>query len=126
VRLDVGLTETFPEFAEQVRRELRDRWQRDSFDYLVNNAGMAKQDVFPDVTQDLFEASFRVIMRGPYFLTQTFLPLIADNGAIVNTTSNSALPTGLTAGYSVYASVKGGLITRTQYLAKELAPCRSR
>ncbi|WP_328372982.1 SDR family oxidoreductase [Micromonospora zamorensis] len=77
-------------------------------------------------TQDLFEAYFRVIMRGPYFLTQTFLPLIADNGAIVTTTSNSALPTGLTAGNSVYASVKGGLITMTRYLAKELAPCGSR
>ncbi len=126
LQLDVSLTETFPSFTEQVRELVRDRWQSDSIDYLANNAGFARQDFFADVPQDLFESFFRVIMRGPYFLTQTLLPLIADGGAIVNTTSNSALPTGVTAGYSAYASMKGGLITISRYLAKELAPRRIR
>jgi NAD(P)-dependent dehydrogenase (short-subunit alcohol dehydrogenase family) len=43
---------------------------------------------------------------GPYFLTQKLLPMLADGGAIANTTSNSAIPTGLTEGYSAYASMR--------------------
>src|SRR6202000_2137121 len=46
-----------------------------------------------------------------------------DGGAIVNVSSNSALPTGLLdTGYSAYATMKGGLNVLTRYLAKEFAP----
>src|SRR5690606_5974480 len=44
-----------------------------------------------------------------------------DGGAIVNTTSNSALNTGLTEGFSAYASAKGGLAVLTRYMAKEFS-----
>lgn len=39
----------------------------------------------------------------------------------MNTTSNSALVTGITPGYSAYASMKGGLAVLTRCLAKELS-----
>ena len=102
--------------------ELADRWQRTSFDYLVNNAGFGQMSMFADTTEELYDRFHRVILKGPFFLTQTLLPLLADGGAIVNTTSNSALPTGVEAGYSAYASMKGGLAVLTRYLAKELSP----
>jgi NAD(P)-dependent dehydrogenase (short-subunit alcohol dehydrogenase family) len=63
----------------------------------------------------------RVLLKGPYFLTQTLLPMLADGGAIVNTTSNSALVNGTEEGYSAYASMKGGLIVLTRYMAKEFS-----
>ena len=37
--LDVGKTDTFPAFRDAVVAALRDTFQRDSFDFLVNNAG---------------------------------------------------------------------------------------
>ncbi|WP_326647553.1 MULTISPECIES: SDR family oxidoreductase [unclassified Streptomyces] len=50
---------------------------------------------------------------------------MADGGAIVNTTSNSALESalesGLEPGCSAYASMKGGLIVLTRYMAKEFS-----
>ncbi|MGH9192006.1 MAG: SDR family oxidoreductase [Acidimicrobiales bacterium] len=55
------------------------------------------------------------------FLTQRLLPLLADGGAIVTTTSKPALVTGITQGYSTYASMKGGLAVLTRCLAKELS-----
>lgn len=119
--LDVGRSETFADLARQVAGELNDRWQRPTFDYLVNNAGFGHMAMFEDTTEDLFDELFRVILKGPYFLTQTLLPLLADGGAIVNTTSNSALPTGLTPGYSAYATMKGGLAVLTRSMAKELS-----
>jgi NAD(P)-dependent dehydrogenase (short-subunit alcohol dehydrogenase family) len=121
LRYRTGRSESFADFAEQVARELDDTWQRPTFDYLVNNAGFAQMAMFEDTTEDLFDDLYRVILRGPYFLTQRLMPLLADGGAIVNTASNSALPNGLTPGYSAYACMKGGLIVLTRSLAKELS-----
>jgi NAD(P)-dependent dehydrogenase (short-subunit alcohol dehydrogenase family) len=118
LQLDVGESETFGAFAESVAAELSGRWQRDSFDYLVNNAGFGEMSMFEDTTAELYERFHRVILKGPYFLTQKLLPLLADGGAIVNTTSNSSLRPE--AGYSAYAVMKGGLTVLTRYLAKEL------
>jgi NAD(P)-dependent dehydrogenase (short-subunit alcohol dehydrogenase family) len=94
LQLDVGKIETFDVFAQRVAAEITDRWQRTSFDYLVNNAGFGRMSMFADTTEELYDRFHRVILKGPYFLTQKLLPLLADGGAIVNTTSNSALPTG--------------------------------
>jgi NAD(P)-dependent dehydrogenase (short-subunit alcohol dehydrogenase family) len=118
--LEVGRSETFPAFSTAVSRTLADHWQVDVFDYLVNNAGFGRMSMFEDTTEELFDEFMRVILKGPYFLTQSLLPLLADGGAIVNTTSSSALASGLEAGYSAYASMKGGLAVLTRYLAKEL------
>ena len=119
--LDVGSSTSFERFAQTVAAEIQDRWQRNSFDYLVNNAGFGQMAMFEDTSEELFDQFHRVILKGPYFLTQRLLPLLADGGAIVNTTSNSALMSGLEPGYSAYASMKGGLAVLSRYLAKELS-----
>jgi NAD(P)-dependent dehydrogenase (short-subunit alcohol dehydrogenase family) len=119
--LDVGESGSFPAFRTAVVDVLRDTWGRDSFDYLVNNAGFGQMAMFEDTTEELFDRFMRVLLKGPYFLTQTLLPLMADGGAVVNTTSNSAMTSGLEPGYSAYASMKGGLIVLTRYMAKEFS-----
>jgi NAD(P)-dependent dehydrogenase (short-subunit alcohol dehydrogenase family) len=119
--LDVSASATFAVFARTVAAELQRRWRRTSFDYLVNNAGFGQMAMFEDTSEELFDRFHRVILKGPYFLTQKLLPLLADGGAVVNVTSNSALATGLEPGYSAYAAMKGGLVVLTQYLAAELS-----
>lgn len=121
VHLDTGRTETFPAFRDEVAATLG-KWRRETFDHLVNNAGSSGSAPFPDTSEELFDTLSRVLLKGPYFLTQTLLPLLADNGAIVNVTSNSASFAGLEPGYSAYGSMKGGLVVLTRYLAKELSP----
>jgi NAD(P)-dependent dehydrogenase (short-subunit alcohol dehydrogenase family) len=120
--LDLGRSETFSQFRGSVVTALADAWARDSFDILVNNAGFGGMSMFEDTSEDLFDRFMRVLLKGPYFLTQTLLPRLIDGGAIVSTASNSALASGLEPGYSAYASMKGGLIVLTRYLAKELSP----
>ncbi|MFI9761156.1 SDR family NAD(P)-dependent oxidoreductase [Streptomyces sp. NPDC051963] len=120
--LDVSEAGTFPAFSDTVTDVLRDTWQRDTFDYLVNNAGFAHTSLIEDTTEEIFDRLMRVLLKGPYFLTQKLLPLMADGGAIVNTSSNSATAvTGLEPGYSAYASMKGGLDVLTRYMAKEFS-----
>src|SRR3954463_5207702 len=109
LQLDVGNSETFPAFADRVAGEISDRWQRTTFDYLVNNAGFGQMSMFVDTTEELYDRFHRILLKGPYFLTQKLLPRLADGGAIANTTSNSAINTGMVEGYSAYASMKGAL-----------------
>ncbi|MEO3790197.1 SDR family oxidoreductase [Nonomuraea sp. B10E15] len=119
--LDLGDAGTFAAFRDTVAGVLRDTWQRDTFDHLVNNAGHAETSLIEDTTEETFDRLMRVLLKGPYFLTQRLLPLLADGGAIVNTSSSSTGTAGLEPGYSAYASMKGGLDVLTRYMAKEFA-----
>jgi NAD(P)-dependent dehydrogenase (short-subunit alcohol dehydrogenase family) len=120
--LDVGRPATFAEFTTALT-DVLEQWGRTSFDFLVSNAGVGQHPVmFEDTTEGLFDQMLNVHLKGPYFLTQALLPMIADNGSIVFTTSTSALASARPSpGYSVYASVKGAQIVLTRYLAKELS-----
>jgi NAD(P)-dependent dehydrogenase (short-subunit alcohol dehydrogenase family) len=115
--LDLRETETFADFKEAVAKALAENWQADSFNYLVNNAGVSGMMMFEKTSEELFDEFFSVNVKGPYFLTQALLPMLRDGGAIVNTTSNSALVNGTEAGYSAYGSTKGALLVLTRYMA---------
>jgi NAD(P)-dependent dehydrogenase (short-subunit alcohol dehydrogenase family) len=120
--LDLGDSSTFPAFRDSVASVLKSTFDRPSFDYLVNNAGVGASALFEDTTEEFFDRLMRVLLKGPFFLTQTLLPLLADNGAIVNISSSSALESSnVESGYSAYASLKGALLVLTRYLAKELS-----
>lgn len=118
LRLDVGAVGTFDQFAEEVRTALRTTWQRDHFDYLVNNAGTGVYATLADTTEAEFDLMIDIHLKGTFFLTQKMLPLIADGGRILNTSS------GLTrftfSGYAAYAAAKGGVEVLTRFMAKEL------
>lgn len=118
LRLDAGDVASFAAFAGEVRAVLRDTWGRDTFDHLVNNAGFGHMAPFADTTEAAFDGLVAIHLKGPYFLTQALLPLLAQGGRIVNLSSGLArftLP-----GMSAYAMMKGGVEVMTRYLAKEL------
>lgn len=118
--LDVSDSAKFPAFAAAVEQALRDTFQRERFDHLVNNAGEGRHAAFMDTTHEQFDALVNMHLKGVFFLTQALLPLMNDGGRIVNISSGLArfaLP-----GYSAYAAMKGAVEVLTRYLAKELGP----
>ena len=117
LKLDVADSATFPAFRESVKTTLQETWGREDFDYLVNNAGYGLFNPIATVTEEQFDGLFNVHLKGPFFLTQTLLPLMAQGGHIVNVTS--ATTRVATAGVAPYASFKGGLEVLTRYMAKE-------
>jgi NAD(P)-dependent dehydrogenase (short-subunit alcohol dehydrogenase family) len=120
LELDVEHSGAFTAFAQQVKALLAKVWQRERFDYLVNNAGVGIYASFEETTEAQFDSLMNIHLKGTFFLTQKLLPLIADGGRIVN------VSTGLTRfalpGYSAYATMKGGVEVLTRYMAKELGP----
>ena len=118
--LDVAKSGSFPAFAAEVKAALARVWQRDTFDHLVNNAGIGITASIAETTEAQFDTLVDIHLKGPFFLTQSLLPLIANGGRIVNVSSGLArfaLP-----GYAAYAAMKGGIEVLTRYLAKELGP----
>ncbi len=105
LQLDVAETKSFPAFADAMKAGLAAEWQRESFDFLINNAGIDSRAPFAEMTEENFDRLFNVHFKGVYFLTQKLLPLLADGGRIVNTSTGLArfaIPS-----YSAYASMKG-------------------
>ncbi|MBW8908125.1 MAG: SDR family oxidoreductase [Mesorhizobium sp.] len=118
LELDAGAVASFPAFVEALKTTLRDTFQRDRFDYLVNNAGTGLRKMIAETTEDEFDALMNVHLKGVYFLTQALLPLINDGGRIINV--SSGLARFAAPGSSAYAMMKGGIEVFTRYLAKEL------
>lgn len=118
LQLDTGNTQQFAEFTNSISNVLAETWQRESFDFLVNNAGVGISKPFADTSEEEFDVLMNMHFKGVYFLTQKLLPLIEDGGRIVN------LSTGLARftmpGFSAYGAMKGAVEVLTRYMAGEL------
>ncbi|MCU6667394.1 SDR family oxidoreductase [Enterobacteriaceae bacterium H4N4] len=118
IQLNVGDVAGFDAFADQVGEKLRTLWQRDTFDYLLNNAGTGLYTPFAETTEAQFDEMLNIHFKGPFFLTQRLLPLINNGGRILNV--SSGLARFAQPGSSTYAAMKGAMEVLTRYQAKEL------
>ncbi|WP_250007858.1 SDR family NAD(P)-dependent oxidoreductase [Actinoplanes sp. M2I2] len=117
--LDVTEVATFGAFTESLRETVARHFGADRIDHLVNNAGIGTFAPYAQTTPEQFDELVGVNLKGPFFLTQALLPLIADGGRILNVTT--ALTRGVVPGMSAYAATKGAIEVLTRYQAVELA-----
>ena len=118
LKLDTGAVATFEPFVADLTRTLRQTWERDRFDFLVNNAGTSHHNAFERTAEEELDGLYNVHFKGVFFLTQKLLPLIRDGGRIVNV--SSGLTRFVVPESGAYASMKGAVEVLTRYLAKEL------
>lgn len=118
LQLDVEKSDSFDGFSKELKKALKKNWQRENFDFLVNNAGYGVYKPFVETTEADFDSLMNCHVKGVFFLTQKLLPIIVDGGRILN------VSTGLTRftipGFAAYAMMKGAVETLSLYLAKEL------
>lgn len=117
IQLDTGNVASFTAFSKQLTAHLQQTWQRDQFNFLVNNAGFGAYAPLATTTEQQFDALMNVHFKGVFFLTQQLLPQIADGGSILNLSSGLtrfAMP-----GYGAYAAMKGAVEVLSRYLALE-------
>ncbi len=117
LQFDVSDIKSIDNFIKQLSETLKTKFSSERFDFLINNAGIGATIPFDKVTEDVFDNFVNVHFKGVFFLTQKTLPMINDNGCIVNVSSGTTrfcVP-----GYSVYSSMKGAVEVFTKYLAKE-------
>ncbi len=120
LQLDTSIIKSFDGFISQLKTTLQEKWERSTFDFLINNAGIDAASKFAETTEEDFDNLMNIHFKGVYFLTQKSLPVIADGGRIIN--FSTGLARFSTPGYAAYASMKGAIEVLTKYLAKELGP----
>lgn len=109
--------------AREVAKMLREAEERfGGVNALVNNAGVAQQKLFSDITEAEWQHMFDVNVKGMFLCTKAVLPgmVSAKRGCIVNLSSIWGI-----AGASCevhYSASKAAVIGFTKALAKEVGP----
>jgi 3-oxoacyl-[acyl-carrier protein] reductase len=102
------------EYEAMVERLLGEFGQ---WDVLVNNAAVAITKPFAEVTEDEFDLSFAVNVKGVFHGMQLAWDHLRDGGRIISiSSSTSAL---MLPGYAVYDATKGAIEQFTHILSKE-------
>jgi NAD(P)-dependent dehydrogenase (short-subunit alcohol dehydrogenase family) len=122
ISADLGTPEGAALLAKQVRSIVGDR-----LDVLVLNAGISKAARIADYNVEDFDSLFATNVRGPFFLVQQLLPVLAEGSSIVVITSLGARSVVGESGLEnpsilAYASTKGALETLVKNWAAILGP----
>ncbi len=101
---------------DTVRRELG------AIDVLVNNAGVARDNLLPLMSDDDFDDVVDTSLRGAFVCSRAVASsmLSRGRGAIVNIASVAGMRAS--PGQASYSAAKGGLLAFTRSLAAELGP----
>ncbi|MEA2109069.1 MAG: SDR family oxidoreductase [Pseudomonadota bacterium] len=104
-------------------------------DILVNNAGIVHRDSLIDTPVETWDRVCNIIMRGTFLCIQAIYPHMRDrgHGKIVNVSSISGIIGGAVSKFDdspemlrgrsgpAYAAAKGGVLSLTRWLAKDIA-----
>lgn len=116
IKADVSIREQVDEMYAEIKQAYG------GVDVLINNAGIAEQKLFTDVSEDDWDNMFDINVKGMFNCTQAVLNDMISNkyGKIINISSIWGL-VGASCEVA-YASSKAAVIGFTKSLAKELGP----
>ena len=112
---DISVMQCIEDLADSVKNEFG------KVDLLVNNAGVApkeRKDIL-EISPQEFDYVLDINLRGTFFVTQKFVPLMNNNSRIVNISSMSAYTASLNRGE--YCISKAGISMITKLYAARLA-----
>lgn len=90
-------------------------------DVLVANAGVMPMRSVEDTTEEDFDSTFAINVKGPYFLVQKALPHMPSGGRVVFLSSSVATFSSVQPSYLLYSATKGAVEQMTRLMAKDLA-----
>jgi NAD(P)-dependent dehydrogenase (short-subunit alcohol dehydrogenase family) len=120
LKLTVGDLDSYPAFVESLREVLRDRFGREDFDFLVNNAGVGSPKPLHETDDESLDYFLGLMLRAPFRLARDVIPHMQSGSAIINVTSTFAVVGGLRGG--AYSAAKGGLTALTTHIACQYGP----
>lgn len=118
IKADVSSIDQVEAAAKEVEAKLG------KVDILFANAGIAEFTPMDQVNEVFFDKTFDINVKGVFFTTQKFTPLMRDNGAVLFTTSvvnKKGWP-----GTSVYSASKAAVRSLARTMAAELLPRKIR
>jgi 3-oxoacyl-[acyl-carrier protein] reductase len=93
-----------------------------SIHVLVNVAGgLMGRKLLTDLDEEFWDAVINVNLKSAYLVIKEVVPYMTDGGSVINFSSQAARDGGGFGGVA-YAASKGGILSLTRGLAKELGP----
>ena len=89
-------------------------------DILIPNAGVLALKDVESCTEEDFDRTFNMNVKGPFFLVQKALPHMAPGSSIVLISTNQCHASSVTAPYTLYCATKGAIEQLTRLLSKDL------
>src|SRR5688572_3145885 len=121
IRADVSKEPEVERMMTEVRAAFGGR-----LDILVNNAGgLLARKKMEDMDGEFWDAVLTLNLKSVFLVTKAALPMLQEGSVIVNLASLAARDGG-GGGAIAYSAAKGGVLTMTRGLAKELAPRKIR
>lgn len=111
---DIDLT------SENLQFQILDVLKNEKVDFLINNAGLLVNKPFMELTSSDILESYKVNVLSVFTTIQAILPLMNNQGHIVNISSMGGFQgTMKFAGLAAYSSSKAALVNLTEMLAEE-------
>jgi NAD(P)-dependent dehydrogenase (short-subunit alcohol dehydrogenase family) len=109
-----------PGDVEHTIREVYEKWGK--LNILVNNAGVCFVRPLAELTEEQWDKTIDVNLKGTFLFSKYAAPYMKQNGggSIINISSDLGVHGG--ACWSAYCASKGGILALTKALAVELAP----
>ena len=112
--LDITDKEAVAEFALSLKNK------KVKIDFLINNAGYLKSELFSDTSYESFKNTFDVNVFGLAEITRSLMPIISKKGHVINISSIGGVNGSKKfPGLSAYSSSKAAVIALTEVLAEE-------
>ncbi len=118
-----GLTSLYFKLNQAKRKDIKNLISKitkkfNSLDILINNAAIAQEKPFEDISDKDWEYMMKINLQGPFMLIQEVLPIMKENnwGRIVNIVSIGGQWGGFNQVH--YAASKAALINLTHSIAK--------
>lgn len=120
VRADISNAEEVKKAADFIHENYG------KIDVIVNNAGIAQQKMFCDISEEDWDKMFDVNVKGMFLVTKAFLDDLVSkkSGAIINISSMWGITGGSCEVH--YSASKAAVIGFTKAFAKELGPSKIR
>ncbi len=111
--------------VEEVKKLVRTTVEKfGTIDILVNNAGIILPAAFLDCTDEVWDKTMDINLKGAFLCSKEVAPIMLDQnkGKIINISSASGLAERSAVGNTPYAVSKAGIIGLTRSLAVNLGP----
>lgn len=108
--------------VEKMFAEIFDKFGQ--LDILVNNAAVCPTNMVKDTPYEEWKNTININLNGTFLTSRAFVKHLIDNdriGRVVNISSQAAFR-GSTSGHAPYDASKGGMVSFTISLAREVAP----
>ena len=109
-----------PESVSALASEIRKRWG--AIDGLVNNAGVAPMARLDETTDEVWDDTFAINVKGPFLLSRELRDLLQDGSSPSLVNISSTLAERAIPGMAAYNASKAALNQMTRSLALEWAP----